>query len=107
MGLRATLRRLGAPARGASRALGGNESVAGSSAQPRSKLRERRSALPCRRAREAIAPGRVALTHLPGKRSPAGALSKRWARQAAWPALKPALLFRGGAASLTQEDGAA
>ena len=87
--------------------LGDNESVVSSSAQPRSKLRKRRSALSCHRAREAVASGRVALTCLPGKRNPAGALSKRWARQAAWPALKPALFFRGDAASLTQEDDAA
>ena len=70
-GLRAASRRLGAPARGASRALGDNEPVAASSTQPRSRLHKRRGALPCRRTREATAPGRAALTRLPKKLSPA------------------------------------
>jgi len=74
--LRYTLRYLGVPIRTVSYMFGDNQSVVTSSTLPQSALSKRHNALSYHRVREAIAPGIICFSFIPGTHNPADVLAR-------------------------------
>ena len=100
MELRACLRYLGVPVKGATYMFGDNRTMVDGSNVPSAKLSKRHVLLSFHRVREAIAARVIHLVHVAGALNPADILSKHWGYQQVRLTLKAVLFWQGDTAEI-------